>query len=447
MVLLRAVLTALLLVCTPLAQADAASGGSGGGDSSSPPAERDAPSGSGAGGDGDSGRGADSGPPADEAPGDGGGGGDSGRGGGGDAGEGGNSGGDEEDGGEGDRGGGGNRGGGGDDAPAGQAADPALEDEPAVGPSAAPAQPGGAGGGGGGGGGRRPGTWPKCPYETGNNTHSLLGIINGRYTDRFGAATFSNLLQTVDAATLRVLKDFNVSTEGHTLIVPRNRATNFSDPNLGVEPLFSLYGLDPVFISQENATLIVRNHLINETLTYIRLEAETEAGVPARYKSLGDAVWQFEFFVSEGAVDGTVVLSDTYNVTQERADGILFMQWDISNTKQGNCPNTIFTVDGLLATEETVNPPAPEMAPAPAPFVAPPPLAPRQIIRGTFNDNVTDDDESAPAAAAPASLVDSDRLEALAANQPSGSPPLAAWRTAAAVPTMLATAAVLCAWA
>lgn len=81
---------------------------------------------------------------------------------------------------------------------------------------------------------------------------------------------------------------------------------------------------------------IVRNHLIPETLTYFELEAMTETGAPARFKSLGDAVWEFVFFTSEGAVDGTVVLLDSYNVTQERADDILFMQWDITNAKQGD---------------------------------------------------------------------------------------------------------------
>lgn len=36
--------------------------------------------------------------------------------------------------------------------------------------------------------------WPRCGFETGNDTHSLLGIMSGRFTDRFGEATFSNLL-------------------------------------------------------------------------------------------------------------------------------------------------------------------------------------------------------------------------------------------------------------
>lgn len=63
-------------------------------------------------------------------------------------------------------------------------------------------------------------------------------------------------MQRVDASTLRVLKDFNVSSDGYTLIVPTNRATNFSDPDLDIEPIFSLYGIDPVFISAENATLV-----------------------------------------------------------------------------------------------------------------------------------------------------------------------------------------------
>lgn len=84
------------------------------------------------------------------------------------------------------------------------------------------------------------------------------------------------------------------------------------------------------------ALQIVRNHIIPETLTYFKLEQLTETGMPARYASLGDAVWEFTFFTTEGAVDGTVVLMDTYNVTQERADDILFMQWDISNAKQGD---------------------------------------------------------------------------------------------------------------
>lgn len=80
---------------------------------------------------------------------------------------------------------------------------------------------------------------------------------------------------------------------------------------------------------------IVRNHLIPRTLSYFALEKITETGVPARYKSLGEAVWEFEFFTTEGAVDGTVVLVDTYNVTQERAEDILFLQWDIANSKAG----------------------------------------------------------------------------------------------------------------
>lgn len=37
--------------------------------------------------------------------------------------------------------------------------------------------------------------WPKCEFESGNVTHSLLGIIDGTFIDRFGEATFSNLLQ------------------------------------------------------------------------------------------------------------------------------------------------------------------------------------------------------------------------------------------------------------
>lgn len=63
-------------------------------------------------------------------------------------------------------------------------------------------------------------------------------------------------MQKVDAPTLRALKDFNVSRRGYTLIVPRNRATNFTDPNLSTRPLFSLYGLDPVFVSPRKATRV-----------------------------------------------------------------------------------------------------------------------------------------------------------------------------------------------
>lgn len=87
---------------------------------------------------------------------------------------------------------------------------------------------------------------------------------------------------------------------------------------------------------------IVRNHIIPETLTYFDLEKLTEGGTPVRYESLGEAVWEFEFFTTEGAVDGTVVLTDTYNVTQERTDdGVLYMQWDISNGKPGEwCART-----------------------------------------------------------------------------------------------------------
>lgn len=83
----------------------------------------------------------------------------------------------------------------------------------------------------------------------------------------------------------------------------------------------------------------------------------------------------------------------------------------------------MFTVDGLLATPDTVNPPDLDMGPAPAPYVAPAPLAPRQIVRASAGRDVAIDTGPAPApAVAPLGLVDEDRREALAANMPSGCP-------------------------
>lgn len=87
-------------------------------------------------------------------------------------------------------------------------------------------------------------------------------------------------MQKVDAPTLRILKSFDVEKRGYTLVVPRNRATNFTDPNLGVEPLFSLYGIDPLFISAENATQVRARRSHRPAPAHPRRPAPTRASAP-----------------------------------------------------------------------------------------------------------------------------------------------------------------------
>lgn len=74
---------------------------------------------------------------------------------------------------------------------------------------------------------------------------------------------------------------------------------------------------------------IVRNHLINETITYSELQSITELGNTATYKSLGHTVWEF---TNQG---GGIKLVDTYDIGQGRTKGVLFIQADITNAKQG----------------------------------------------------------------------------------------------------------------
>lgn len=74
---------------------------------------------------------------------------------------------------------------------------------------------------------------------------------------------------------------------------------------------------------------IVRNHLINETITYSSLQSITGLGNTARYQSLGYVIWEFI------DVNGGIKLVDTYNIGQDRTKGVLFIQADITVAKQG----------------------------------------------------------------------------------------------------------------
>eukprot|EP00892_Ulva_mutabilis_P010399 jgi/Ulvmu1/7731/UM039_0037.1 len=237
--------------------------------------------------------------------------------------------------------------------------------------------------------------WPKCDWFSGNESHTLVGIMETEFTRRFGAADFSALMARVDAPTMAILTEFDLSKPGHTLMAPLTEGKNFTDKKLRDVNTFQNFNLDPATISTEAATYIVRNHLINETITYSRLQQITELGNTATYQSLGDAVWEFTF------ASGGIKLVDRYGATEDRTKGLIFIQADISNAKQGECPNTVFSVDGFIAI--------PAFIPAPPPPPPPPTPPPQPVVRSQpagftnpFADPAPDTTASPATPAAPA---------------------------------------------
>jgi hypothetical protein len=122
-------------------------------------------------------------------------------------------------------------------------------------------------------------------------------------------------VQDVAPETSMILQEFEPDSKGYTLIIPFNMVTDYTSNNKKKVELTELYPAVAGNLTEAEADAVVRAHILEDTLTYTKLQNATKSG-PYEVTSLQGFVWTFDWKKGKGEVGGYLILKDTWNLTK-----------------------------------------------------------------------------------------------------------------------------------